>query len=201
MVKKSEGKKALFIQRFVAFIVDILIVTTVASLISYPFMNSKKNNEYSDQAVELQEKILNNELSTKEYIIEYSDISYKIARENGILALITIFLNVCYFVILQLKMNGQTFGKKLMKIKIVSDQGDLFMNQMILRSMFSNFILMDIISFIFMLFVSKSYYLYGVFAIETIQYILVIISVLMIMFRKDGRSIHDMLFHTRVVRV
>ena len=97
-------------------------------------------------------------------------------------------------------MNGQTFGKKLIKIKIVSDQGDLFMNQMILRSMFSNFILMDIISFIFMLFVSKSYYLYGVFAIETIQYILVVISVLMIMFRKDGCSVHDLLVHTKVVR-
>ena len=98
-------------------------------------------------------------------------------------------------------MNGQTIGKKIMKIQIVSTEGNLFMNQMILRSMLSNFILMDIISFVFMLFLPKSIFLYGLLGIEIIQYLLVIVSALLIMFRKDGRSIHDILLHTKVVRV
>ena len=201
MVRKINGKKALFIQRFIAFIIDILIVTTVASIISMPFIDTSKNNKYSQEAIELQEKVMNDKIKLSEYIVEYNDISYKIARDTGFVALITIFLNICYFIIFQLKMNGQTIGKKIMKIQIVSNEGNLFMNQMILRSMLSNFILMDIISFVFMLFLPKSIFLYGLLGIEIIQYVLVIVSALLIMFRKDGRSIHDILLHTKVVRV
>ena len=98
-------------------------------------------------------------------------------------------------------MNGQTLGKKIMNIKVVSEDGDLFMNQMLLRSMLSNFILMDIVSFMFMLFLPKYIYLYGVLGIEMIQYLFIIISAFFVMFRKDGRSIHDLLLHTKVVRV
>ena len=200
-MEKNEEKKALFLQRFVAFIIDVFIVTSISSLLVIPFSNSKNNEKYADQAIQLQEDFMNKKIDIQKYMLDYSTISYHIARDNGLVSLISIFLNICYFVIFQLKMGGQTLGKKIMKIKVVSKEGDLFMNQMILRSFMANTILMDIISFVFMLFLSKKMYFYGVLGVESIQYILIIISAFFVMFRKDGCSIHDMITHTKVVKV
>ena len=116
------------------------------------------------------------------------------------ISLITIALNILYFVVYQLYNKGQTIGKKLMKIKIISTDGELFMNQMIFRAFIANFILVDLISFLFMLTKSKELYFYGTGIFQFIQYIIVIVSVFMIMFRKDGCSIHDKLVHTKVIR-
>ena len=196
-----EKNKALFIQRFVAFIIDLFIITIISTVISIPFVNYEKNNKYSEKISSIQKNMIDNKISINQYLIEYSDVVYKISRDSGIVSLIIITLKICYYVIFQIKNKGQTIGKKIMKIKVISNNKDLFMNQMILRSFISNFILMDIISFMFMLFLPKSIYFYSVLGIESIFYLLTFISGLFIMFRKDGRSIHDILVNTSVVRI
>ena len=45
---------------------------------------------------------------------------------------------------------------------------------MVLRGLLANFILTDIITFMFMLFLPKQYYLYAVLGIETLQYLYVV---------------------------
>ena len=87
-----------------------------------------------------------------------------------------------------------------MKIRIKSDLKELTMNQMIFRSLIANTILLDIITFMFMLSNSRSVYFYGLTVFSTIQYIITIMSIFMVLIRKDGRSIHDLLAHTQVVR-
>ena len=203
MSKKTETleNKALFIQRLVAFVLDILIITFVTSLIATPFVDLEKSNKLSNQSTEVMQKYIDREIDTKTYSIEFMNISYKLARNNGILSFITIILEILYFVVFQIYRNGQTLGKMLMKIKIVSDNGELNMNQMIFRSLIANSILLNIITFTFMIFGSKDIYFYftGIFGL--IQYIIIIISVFMVMFRKDGCAIHDKLAHTNVVRI
>ena len=143
---------------------------------------------------------MQNEIDTEDFISKYVDIYYKLARDNGFVSLVSIFVGICYFVVYQTYNKGQTLGKKLLKIKVVSDDGDLFMNQMIMRSFLANFILINLISFLFMLFSDKYTYFYSSGVLELIQYIIVFISAIMIMFRKDGCSVHDLLVHTKVVR-
>ena len=53
--KSKTSEKALFIQRLAAFILDVFIVSMVASLISYPFLDLDsidKLNEASTQIVD-----------------------------------------------------------------------------------------------------------------------------------------------------
>ena len=88
-----------------------------------------------------------------------------------------------------------------MKIKVISDDGELFVNQMIYRSLLSNFILMDLICFGLMLFSPKNIFFFGSVIVEFIQYIIVLISAIMIMRKNDGCAIHDKLAHTTVVRI
>ncbi len=201
MKKKNSNNKALFIQRFGAYIIDILLITIIASIISTPFINETKNEKLQTEAMEIVEKMQNSEITLKEYVEDYSSIYYKLARFSGIVTLITLLLDVLYFVIYQVYAKGQTIGKKVMKIKVVSDEGELSTDQMIIRSLLANSILATIITFSFMLFIPKSVYFYCVSVVELIQYLSILISVIMIMRRKDGKSIHDMLAHTKVVRV
>ena len=199
--KEKVENKAFFSQRLMAFIIDFLIVTAIASIISFPFVDKEKNNKLSDEIMTTINSYVNEEITINEYLDNFTVLSYKIAKNSGIQSFVVIVLYVLYFVVYQLYAKGQTIGKKIMKIRIKSDNGDLEMNQMIFRSFISNFILMDILSFIFMLFSKNSTYFYSVSIVETIQCILVVISVFMIISRQDGRAVHDKMVHTRVVQV
>ena len=144
-MKTKSNAKAYFVQRLVAFIIDILLVSSVVSVITIPFVNEKDTKKYTKSATELVEKFSNNEISNEEFIEENKELSYNMARSTGIVSLVTIIMNILYFVVYQLYNKGQTVGKRLMRIKIKSDDGELFMNQMIFRAFIANFILVDLI--------------------------------------------------------
>ncbi len=200
-VKESDIKKALFTQRLFAFLIDVLIVYVIASFISMPFIDSKESTKLSNEAIEIRDKYMNGELSVNSYVSQFSSISYKIAWNTGVYSLITIVIEILYYIVYQLYNGGQTIGKKIMKTKIVSDIGNLEMNQMIFRSFLANFILLNIISFVFMLFTSKSTYFYAISFFEVIQYIIVFISIFLVMYTNDGRSLHDRFTKTRVISI
>lgn len=199
--KVEKRENALFFQRLVAFIIDIMIVSMVASLLSYPFYDAESVTKLSNNTTELTEKYMNQEIDMETYMTESVDISYEMARKNGIVSLVTIFLSILYFVCYQVRNDGQTIGKKLMRIQIVKDdESDLTVNNMIFRSLIINSILADMIIIAFIIFANKNVYFYGVGTIEMIQYTVIFVSALMVMFSKTGRGLHDLVAHTKVVR-
>ena len=56
MKTDKNEKKALFIQRLAAFILDIFIISSLASLISYPFVDVDSINNLNSSANEIVEK-------------------------------------------------------------------------------------------------------------------------------------------------
>lgn len=198
--KPKTVEKALFIQRLAAFILDIFIVSMIASLISYPFLDLDSINKLNESSTQVVEDYMTQKISINEYTTESISISYEMARKQGVLSLITIFLNILYFVVFQVKNDGQTIGKKLLRIKVSSQDGSLGMNQMIFRSLIINSILVDMVSFGILLFTSATIYFYGAGILSMIQFAIVAISGFMVMFGKKSQGIHDMIAHTDVVR-
>lgn len=199
--RKPKKEKAQFIQRFVAFLLDILIVSTISSIIAFPFIDNKEADKLSDETIEIIEKYSSAEISLKTYTTEMMTLSYRMARNNGLVTIITLIVEVLYFIVYQIYNNGQTLAKKLLKIQVVSKDGKLTMNQMIFRSLIINSILLEIISFGFMLFANKSLYFFGVAIFESIQYIVLLVSAFMVMFSKSGQGLHDRIAHTEVVKL
>ena len=198
---KVENNKAFFVQRLGAFLIDMFIVTFLASLIAVPFSSINKNDNTEEKIIELMEQYQNPEIVDDDFVAQMTDLYYQSARSSGLISLITIGVYLLYFVVYQMRKKGQTIGKKLMKIRVVSDVGELNMNQLLFRAFIADFILVELISFILMLFASKSSYIYSVFLVESIQYLIVVISIFMIMNKRDGRAIHDKIAKTTVIRV
>ena len=197
----EQFEKALFVQRFLAFLLDIVLVSFVASFISYPFLDMDSIQKLNESSVEVMENYTNGKIDEKEYFNESSTISYELARKQGVNTLVIIFLNILYFVVYQIKNNGQTLGKQILKIRVVdSSNRDLSMNQMIFRALIINSILLDMISFGVLIFANQSSYFYGVSFLAFIQFCILSVSTFMIMFGKDKRGLHDLVAHTDVVR-
>lgn len=198
----KDTEKALFVQRLCAFFIDAIVVFFIASLFATPFIDSKRSEDYENQLSNIYEKYMQQEISVDEFAIEYSNIAYNLARNNGIVSIVTIVVGILYYVVFQLYNNGSTLGKKLLKIRVVSTTGDdLSMNQLIFRSFIANSILLDILSIIFVIFAKRDTYFYCVGLFSTIQYIIVIISLFMVMYSKHGLAIHDRLVHTKVIKI
>lgn len=205
-VKKSkeeenkEAEKALFIQRLFAYLIDIFIISFVASLIALPFIDAEQYSKYSKDLKEMTQKYTTNEINSEDYLIQSETLTYNISRLNAPTTFITVVLGVLYFIVFQVYNSGKTIGKKIVGIKVISEDGELTTNQMIFRSFISNSILLNIINIILLLTMNKTGYIYTFGGFELVQYIITIVSLFMVMFSKEGKAIHDRLVHTKVVR-
>lgn len=199
--KEKEPEKALFVQRFAAFILDVFIVSMIASMLAYPFLDLDSIEKLNKSSVQVVEDYVSQKIDINEYTSESISVSYEMARKQGLLSLITIFLNILYFVVFQIKNNGQTIGKKLLKIKVSSSDGDgLTMNQMIFRSLIINSVLIDMVSFCILLFTDEMTYFYGAGILSMIQFTIIAVSGFMVMFNEKRQGIHDLIAHTDVVK-
>lgn len=199
-VKENEFEKAYFVSRFVAFLLDILIVGFVASILTLPFQTEsvqKLNNE----AMDASQSYINQEISSTVYINKSIDINYQLAKATGISKVITILIYVIYFIVIQKKMNGQTIGKKIMKIKVIKDEEEeLTTNDLLFRSLINNSIFCNILIVIFAL-INKNVCFYGTSIVQLIHTLVVLISAFMVIIRKDGKTIADLVAKTKVVKM
>ena len=200
-VKKSPDIKAMFSQRVLAFLIDLLLLSIICSLITmFVPVNDTATKLYEEQNRVL-EGYVDGSVSMKEYVNQMVDLGYDISRQTVIVSIVTIVISLLYYVVYPCYNNGQTLGKKLMKIKIKKiDESDLSMNDLLIRGMVNNSILVNIINVIFVLFLSKNIFLSASSLVSVIQYLVLIISLIMIAFTRNARGLHDLAAKTEVVQ-
>lgn len=191
---------AQFNRRFFAYIIDIFIVLVIANLITMFIPISEKTQDYYKELQTTQKKMYDKEIDVKEYTDIVLEDNYNISKGTVLISLTSIIIYILYFVVYQVYNNGQTVGKKLMKIKVksITDES-LSINTMLFRALIIYGIAANIINLILILLLKKELYLSISNTINIIQSLIVIISVFMILFSKQKRGIHDIIAKTEVV--
>lgn len=191
---------AQFNKRFFAYIIDIFIVLVIANLITMFIPISEKTQDYYKELQTTQKKMYDKEIDVKEYTDIVLEDNYNISKGTVLISLTSIIIYILYFVVYQVYNNGQTVGKKLMKIKVksITDES-LSINTMLFRTLIIYGIAANIINLMLILLLKKELYLSISNTISIIQSLIVIISVFMILFSKQKRGIHDIITKTEVV--
>ena len=191
---------AQFNKRFFAYIIDIFIVLVIANLITMFIPISEKTQDYYKELQTTQKKMYDKEIDVKEYTDIVLEDNYNISKGTVLISLTSIIIYILYVVVYQVYNNGQTVGKKLMKIKVksITDES-LSINTMLFRALIIYGIAANIINLMLILLLKKELYLSISNTISIIQSLIVIISVFMILFSKQKRGIHDIITKTEVV--
>lgn len=188
-----------FFKRFLAYLIDIILVGTIMGIISAIF-TTKNATVLSNQFLELNEQVINTKLDFGIYYSRVADITLSLDRENFMINIINCVIIILYFVVLPLYKNGQTLGKKIFKIKIVrEDKEDLTANELIIRNIVVNGLLNTFLAFCLVFLLSGFEYFTITSIIGFIQFVLVVVSACMIIFRKDKKGLHDIITKTKVV--
>ena len=191
------------LKRFIAFTIDIFIVSIICETLStMNFINIyrddylKTYNEYQ----EIYDSFENNQITLDQYNENVIYYNYELSKDNIISYIIYIVIFTSYFVGLNCLYDGQTLGKKLMNIKIESKNNKklnawtYILRTILLTGIFGTFVLL-ILVFILK---EKAYY-DASFIISLLQYILQLIICITTLLNKEGRGLHDIICKTKVV--
>ena len=191
--------KSNFGKRLVAYILDAIIVSLIFSFLTMFIKESNNLINLNNQLNTISENFINKTITMKEYFNQYSSIEYLVNKEMFLQNLFSLILMIGYFVILPYYYNGQTIGKKLMKIKIVKEDDKLTINDLALRSLLSTGIAMTFIELALIFLIKDTAYFITISILSFIQFLLVITSIFMILYRKDKKALHDIVCKTLVV--
>ena len=199
-MKEKKEVKALFSQRFVAFMIDLFLVSALTTLVTTFIPTNGTIDKLYDQQTKIIENYTSQKITMEEYVNQLVDISYDIAKQTGIATLVGIAISLLYYVLYVYKNDGQTIGKKMMKIKIKKKYDDqLTMNDLLFRTMILQGTLVSIIGFCTILFLDKDTYLATNSLLNLVQYSILLVSFFLIAFTKEKQGLHDKLVGTIVV--
>ena len=196
-----KNDKPYFFPRLVAYIIDVTLVSIVCSGILFLFPKNENYSKYLKEYQEVQTNFIDNKIEADEYIHKVADITYDIDYSNVLSMIVEVVLLILYFIVFQFYNKGQTFGKKLMKLRVVNNNGnELTLNQVTCRALIIDSILINLFMIAALLFSGRNYYYYASLSLQLLSGIIIFVTLMMIFFRKDGRGLHDVVTGTKVIQ-
>ena len=190
--------KANFIQRALAYLLDIIIVSLIFSIITIGF---KPNTDVEEKYNEVYDNYIKGEITAEQYLEQYTDVLYDMQKANALPNTINTLLIIVYFIVFQYLNKGQTIGKKLLKIKIVNeDKKDISLKQMLIRGIMIYSILSSLINIILFFNVSRKIYMVSYLSIGSIETLVLFLSAIFILYRNDKKALHDIVSKSIVIK-
>lgn len=188
--------KTVFFKRLGAYLLDFIIVTFIVSIIT---VNFKTNNEIINKMSSLISDVASEEITLEEYSNQIFEINYEYQRAIVPSTIVSVVINVVYFIVFAFLNKGQTLGKKIFKIKVVNQDGkNPSIWNMLLRSIWLYGIITGIVNIIGVYILNVKLFNYTSTTANYIYYGFIIISFFMVIYKKDGRGIHDIIGRTSV---
>lgn len=191
------------LKRILAYIIDFIIVVFLSSLLGTVLPNSAKLNEKSLESTtlleEYYEKLSENDVEgIEEYDEKINDLVYDVSKLSVYTTLVSALLYFLYFIVFQSYNNGQTLGKRLLKIEVVSvDNKEPTFIQMLIRGFILYPIVFKLLDVGLVLLLNKNMYLSISQFMTYLHWIVFIACFVSLMIK--GRGIHDLFAKTMVV--
>lgn len=192
--------EAKFYKRALAYLIDVIVVVLLFMVIAYFIPQSK--NIYSLQ-IELDwinESLMLNEMDLGIYFHRIGIVYYDMYKVLMVFNILSLVIGIFYFGILQWKLNGQTLGKKLFKIQVISnDDYGVSLPQLFVRGLIINGFFFAIYSLLMSFLLAKYVYFVTVVLVGMIQVALFLVSVFMVFYSRKKRGLHDIIGRTKVI--
>ncbi|MBQ2872876.1 MAG: RDD family protein [Bacilli bacterium] len=147
-------------------------------------------DEYDDAVEEINEEF---DKIAKDYV-------YILSKKGISNSIITLVCTLLYFGVIQYFLKGETIGKKIFKLKVISaNNKKLNIFNYLFRSLIVNDILLNTIGILFLAFATKTVYLKADSLITTLVSVVEAVIIFLVLTREDQRGLHDLLFNTKVI--
>jgi uncharacterized RDD family membrane protein YckC len=136
----------------------------------------------------------------QEYVDSQKKNIYIIDKQSSLSSIFDIVLCIGYFGAFQFMNKGQTLGKKLCGIKVVSNNKKKYTYALyILRSVLNYGLISKILLIILFLFLNENNFIIPVGLVEMIAFLFNLTLIIMAAFVKNGRTLSDIICGTKVV--
>lgn len=191
-----------FSNRFLAYLIDIIIVSLVFLCLNSLMPKNHNISVLENEITDLRSSYLKKEIDTKVYFNRYALIRKNLDQQYIPSNLLNVIIILCYFVLVPYYWDGKTIGKKIFKLKIVKSEPNekVSLNNYLVRSIINNGVLCFLISMSTVFLFDDSKYLLITIICGILQFLLVIISGFMIIYRHDKKGVHDLVSGTQVIK-
>jgi len=195
-------------KRVMAYLLDICLVYFFMILVTnIRFINPsyEKLMEVTNNYSEVLEKYENDEITEEKLFEENEEYVYYATKYNISTNVILVIVIILYFGLFQKYNNGQTLGKKIMKIKVTSiNDKNISLGKYILRTLPMYFIFVGsiiplLINIILVYCLDITMFSFVNTLVVYLFFGLAIISYVMVNIRQDKRGLHDLISSTIVI--
>lgn len=189
--------KASFFKRVSAYVIDyVIIMIALLGITASMNIDSDISNDIND----LTNEYRNGKITIEEYTEKALPLNYELTKRKLPANIATVVVFIGYYVIFAYFNKGQTLGKKICKIKVVNIDGDKpNIWNMLIRSLFIYGIITSLYSVISINFLNMKDFNYSVSVVSVVESMILIICTLMMLYKKDGRGLHDIIAKTNVI--
>ena len=199
-MKKGNSEKPYFLKRIVAYLIDIIFVMLLSTVITMVFINTEGYQKRTEELMGLTKSYAAGEITKEEYSTQFDEMNYFVTKEGVGTSIVTCSVSVVYFVILCYFCHGITLGKYIMKLRIVGNNDkELNIGHFLIRALFVNLILSNLISIIFVSTMNQSTFINIYPKASNALTIFLLATMLCMTYRNDGRGLHDLLAGTIVI--
>lgn len=194
------------LKRLLAYIIDILIVGFVASALANidilnPYLDNylESYESFNETLKNINEENVMDMFYSAEFVNQYQNTLKYSVYSTGI----SLVCYLLYFVGFQKWNKNQTVGKKLMNLKVVNKnkKDDVRLWQYILRTIIVYNLLFNSLSVVVSYMFKGNLFFTTSIITSIIGYVITYVGYIMILFRKDGCGLHDLVSGTKVVEV
>ncbi len=199
----------MFFSRLCAYSIDMLLITFLMFFISGTYKLNPYLYDHEDafkKYEEVYKSIDTTKGDSEELLNKMKEPLYDMEHTNIYVYIWYIVLTVFYFGIFQRLTGGQTLGKKLCRLKVVSsDDKDANLFKLLLHSIFvgssfyEGFAFVTIIKLITVLSLSKDAFINTYFVVALFSFILEITYYIIAFKHKDGKYLNDIIAGVKTI--